>query len=142
MVYSGQCVGPSNITRNEGQTDIAIPCGLNTGQATPFWKINSSFYYPSDVPPPFIASLGGRIISIPVIYLCMNGTSFQCFVPTSSGRGLISSSTGTLTVRETGKIITICTVFIQMRDPNKRKFKVQHVTNVNMTDRSYSHLHN
>ena len=103
MVYSGQCVGPGNITRDEGQTDITIPCGLNTGQATPFWKISGFLYYPSDVPLPFIASQNGRVISIPVIYLSMNGTSFQCFSPTYSGRGLMSSSSGTLTVRKRGR---------------------------------------
>ena len=103
MVCSGQYVGPRNITRDEGQTSLTIPCGLGTGPATPFWKINGFLYYPLDVPPPFIASLGGRIISIPVIDLSMNGTSFQCFSPASSGRGLISSSTGTLTVRKRGR---------------------------------------
>ena len=103
MVYSGQCVGPRNITRDEGQTDITIPCGLNTGQATPFWKISGFLYYPSDVPLPFIASQNGRFISIPVVSLSMNGTSFQCFIPTSFGHGLISSSTGTLTVKRSGR---------------------------------------
>ena len=96
-------MGPRNITRDEGQTSFTIPCGLGTGPATPFWKINGFLYYPSDVPLPFIASLGGRFISIPVVYLSMNGTSFQCFIPTYSGHGLMSSSTGTLTVRKRGR---------------------------------------
>ena len=100
----------------------------------------SYIYYPSNVPLPFIASQSGRVISIPVVDLSMNGTSFQCFVPTSSGRGLMSSSSGTLTVRETGKIITILCL-IKCKIQKSRKFKVQHVSSVaNMTDRNYSHI--
>lgn len=94
--------GPRDITRTEGDNQVVIPCQSHRVQATPFWKINDTIYYYSDVPPPFIASRNGRDIIIPVVGSTLNGTSFQCFVPSSSGYGLISSSTGLLTVITNG----------------------------------------
>ena len=45
----------------------------------------------------------GRSISVPFVDSSLNGTSFQCFIPSSSGSDLISSPIGVLTVRENGK---------------------------------------
>ena len=44
----------------------------------------------------------GRSISVPFVDSSLNGTSFQCFIPSSSGSDLISSPIGVLTVRENG----------------------------------------
>ena len=76
---------------------MTILCTTNPPHATPFWKINETVHYFSDLPRLFMVSHSGREIIIPVIDISMNGTSFQCFIPTSSGNGLVSSSTGTLT---------------------------------------------
>ena len=86
---------------------MTILCTTNPPHATPFWKIDETVYYFSDLPPLFRASHSGREIIIPVVDISMNGTSFQCFIPTSSGNGLVSSSTGALTVMGTmnGKYI-------------------------------------
>ena len=92
--------GPRNITRTEGTEDIHIPCQSYPPQATPFWKINDTIYYYSDVPPPFKASKSGREILIPVVDSTLNGTSFQCFTPTSSGNEVVGSTVGVITVTE------------------------------------------
>jgi hypothetical protein len=89
---------PRNISRFEGTEGEIVLCWSYTVQATPFWKINGTIYYYSDVPPPFKASKSGREIIIPVVESTLNGTFFQCFTPSSSGDELISSSIGVLTV--------------------------------------------
>ena len=93
-------LGPRNITRAEGTEDINIPCQSYTSQVTPFWKINDTIYYYSDVPPPFKASKTGREILIPVVDSTLNGTSLQCFIPSSTGDELIGSTVGVITVIE------------------------------------------
>ena len=93
-------LGPKNIIRAEGTEDIHIPCQSYPPQATPFWKINGTGYYYSNVPPPFKASKSGREIIIPVIDSTLNGTSLQCLTPTSTGDELIGSTIGIITVTE------------------------------------------
>ena len=100
---AGESFGPRNLKTFEGSNEVTIPCATYSVQATPFWKINDIIYYFSDIPHPFTTSQSGRTITIPVVDLSMNGTSFQCFIPTSSGHGLISGSVTTLTVMENGK---------------------------------------
>lgn len=95
-------LGPGNITAVEGANHIPILCQLFRAQATPFWKINGNTYYYSDVPQPFVVSKSGREVYIPLAVLSLNGTSFQCFIPSSSGSGLFSSSIGILTVITNG----------------------------------------
>ena len=56
--------------------------------------------------------MDGRGITIPVIDFSMNGTLFQCLIPSSGGE-LISSSIGVLTVTKSGRHQTI--TFIVMR---------------------------
>ena len=95
--------GPRNITRSEGAEEELILCQSYPVQTTPFWKINGTVYYYSDIPPLFVASRSGREIIILMVGLTLNGTSFQCFIPSLSGGGyLISSSTGVLTVIANG----------------------------------------
>ena len=94
-VSAGTFYFPRNITRHVGSTNVPIFCSKHPVQATPFWKINGTTYYFSEVPPPFIPSLSGRLVTIPVIDVSLNQTSFQCFVPTSDG-GLFSSPVGIL----------------------------------------------
>ena len=96
-------LGPGNTTSAEGDNNyVPILCQLFLAQATPFWKINGITYYYSNVPPPFVVSKSGREIYIPLVVLSLNGTSFQCFTPASSGGGLFSSSIGVLTVVPNG----------------------------------------
>ena len=96
-------LGPRSITRVEGTKDILIPCQSYPPQlqATPFWKINGTIYYYSDVPPPFKASKSGRELLIPVLDSTLNGTSLQCFIPPSLTEDeLIGSTVGVITVTE------------------------------------------
>ena len=107
--YKASCsgnafLGPRNVTRAEGTENIHIPCQSYPPQATPFWKINGTIYYYSDVPPPFVVSKSGREITIPVVDSTLNGTSFQCFIPSSTGDELIVSTVGVITVRLTENI--------------------------------------
>ena len=95
-------LGPENITRVEGSNQIIIRCQSYPVLTTPFWKINGTIYYFSDVPPPFEVSKSGREIEIPLVTLSLNGAYFQCFIPSSSGGGLFSSSTGVLMVTDNG----------------------------------------
>ena len=95
--------GIKNISRNGGETDVIIPCQLNPVHAVAsFWKINDTVYYFTDVPSPFMVVQNGRSISVPFVDSSLNGMSFQCFIPSSSGSDLISSPIGVLTVRENG----------------------------------------
>ena len=73
-------LGPGNITTEEGANHVPILCQLIPVQATPFWKINGTTYYYSDVPPPLVVSMSGREIYIPLVLLSLHGTSFQCFI--------------------------------------------------------------
>ena len=93
-------LGPRNITRAEGTEDINIPCQSYPPQATPFWKINGTIFYYSDVPPLFKVSKSGREILIPVVDSTLNGTSFQCFTPSSTRNEIIGSTVGVITVTE------------------------------------------
>ena len=93
--------GPRNITRTEGTINVVIPCEAVSLTATPFWKINNSIYYFSDIPPPFVSTRDGRYIVIPTIDVYMNRTSFQCFFPISLLE-VAKSSVGVLMVTKAG----------------------------------------
>ena len=96
-------LGPENRVTMEGANHVPILCQSFPAQATPFWKVNGTTYYFSDVPPPFEVSNSGREIYIPLVTLSLNGTSFQCFIPSSSeAGGLFNSSIGVLTVTPSG----------------------------------------
>ena len=101
--HTGSSFGPKNITRTSGTNNELMRCQTYPVDATPFWKINGIIYYYSDVPPPFVSSKSGRDIEIPIVDLSLNGSSFQCFIPSSSGSDLISSSIGVLTVLDNGR---------------------------------------
>ena len=95
--------GTRNISRTEGATNVFFPCRLNQAvpAGIPFWKINNTIYYFSDVPPPFIStSENGRRIVISIVDLSLNGISIQCFIPSSSHSDIITSPIGVLTVTE------------------------------------------
>ena len=127
---------PRNITRSVGSTNPQILCSKYPIEATPFWKINETTYYFSEVPPPFIPSPSGRVVTIPVVEVSLNQTSFQCFIPTSDG-GLFSSPIGILTVLTTDIGIGcwyafICLnrlYFIHYRFSNKHKLQIKSTTN-------------
>ena len=63
-----------------------------------------------DIPSPYMVH--HRSIEIPFVDSSLNGTSFQCFIPSSSGDSLMSSTIGVLTVREKGKC---CVLPLQSR---------------------------
>ena len=113
--YTWHCVesstivnGPRNITRTEGIMNVVIPCEPVPLTATPFWKINNTIYYYSDVPPPFVSTRNGRYIVIPTIEVYMNRTSFQCFFQISSLE-VAKSSVGVLMVTKAGTTFCACT---------------------------------
>ena len=93
-------VGPRSITRMEGETDVFIPCPFDMGSMPPFWQINDTFYYITQLPFPFIPSIGPNGLIISYIHRDLNGTSLQCFT-TQYEQGylrVINSSKGVLVV--------------------------------------------
>ena len=87
-----------------------VPCPFD-GLATPFWKINNTFYHTIQLPYPFIASTSPSGLVIQSVDRFLTGTSLQCFAASgseSSPRAL-KSSVGIVTVifdPETGKCLT------------------------------------
>lgn len=88
-------IGPTDITRIEGQTNEFIPCPYGDENTAASWRINNTFYHHTRLPCPFIVASNG--ILIPVLDRSISGTSFQCFATSSDGQ-LLSSSVGVLTV--------------------------------------------
>ena len=79
--------------RAEGTENVIIPCQVyGQLQATPFWKINEKIYYHSDLPLP-LRSINGKQVTISSIDSSLNGTTFQCFTPVSSGDVLTADFT-------------------------------------------------
>lgn len=93
-------VGPVNITRQEGEDNVIIHCPFSTS-STPIWRINSMLYEPLPLRLPLMPTKNG--ISISVVDMIYNNTSFQCFTPNGNGLDVCKSSTGTLTVTKSGK---------------------------------------
>lgn len=90
----GEALGPRNITRIFGQTDVVIPCPYSS----PIWKINSISYSSFGLPAVYLSSPVG--IVIPIVLIEMNNTAFQCFYMDDTVAE--ESSVGILTV-EIGK---------------------------------------
>ena len=96
-------MGPTNITRSEGEYNVFVPCPLS-GLVLPVWNINGYFYDLYQLPEQYTPAYGG--IYIQVVSRELNGTKFQCYTLSESGYILAASSVGILTVIFTGIIIT------------------------------------
>ena len=94
--YAQFGIGPQNITRDEGNRNIFIPCPFG-GPAAVSWKIGDRFYTQTTLPQPYIPVTSGLIIRF--VYRNMSGLSFQCFTPTGEGLTVDESSSGILTVK-------------------------------------------
>lgn len=91
-------IGPTDLTREEGERDEFIPCPFN-GDNTPFWKINGTFYHFTALPCPFMATTSPVGLVISMVDRSINGTSFQCFAPgAGSDTSVMASSIGVFTV--------------------------------------------
>ena len=96
--YAQIQIGPSDITRMEGERNEFIPCPFD-GINTPFWRINDTFYHFSILPCPFIASISPVGLVISVVDRTISGTSFQCFAAgTGQDPSVQASTIGVLTV--------------------------------------------
>lgn len=90
--------GPMNITRRENETDVFIPCPFS-GPHTPVWKINNIYYQISELPTHSVEVVPFAFgLLIPIVKSKMNGTTFQCFVPSGHPYTLHPSSIGRLLV--------------------------------------------
>ena len=100
-VSEAQQVGPTNITRREGETNEIIPCPLSTtGGLLPYWKISGVIYSVSQLKYPYMGSLSPLALQILYIDRTLNGTSYQCLVAPGLGDDPTpqQSSIGILTV--------------------------------------------
>ena len=106
MLCGETTIGQVIYPRTEGVKNDIIPC-LVFGQlqATPFWKINDKIYYYSDLPLP-LRSVNGKHVTISTIDSSLNGTTFQCFVPSSSGI-VLTTNFIVVIVRLNGTVIKI-----------------------------------
>ena len=98
MHFTDTCVqhmGPTNITRSEGERNVFIPCPLS-GLVLPIWKINGYFYELYQLPEQYTPAYGG--VYIQIISRQLNGTTFQCFTQNGNAYILEASSIGILTV--------------------------------------------
>ena len=92
---NGDTAGPSDISREEGETNVYIPCPFYGTPYNPIWKINDSFYEASSLPDGFVAAASG--LEIIEVTASINLTTFQCFNSTT----LECSNEGLLTVTVT-----------------------------------------
>ena len=95
-----QHMGPTNITRTEGELNVFIPCPLS-GYILPIWKINGYVYEVYQLPDPYTPAYGG--IYVTVVSRDLNGTTFQCYTQGENGYKLDVSPLGILTVIPTGE---------------------------------------
>ena len=76
-----------------------IPCeNFALRGRTPFWRINGVDYIVSNLPPAYTHSLFG--LRINVITRDLDGTSFQCLLPSENSFSVQLSTIGILTVTE------------------------------------------
>ena len=68
---------PRNVTVTEG-VDAFFPCTYYGTNRSPHWKINSSIYSISDLPPRHLYNGSGLVISN--VDLSLNMTSYSCFI--------------------------------------------------------------
>lgn len=93
--FSEYGFGPHNITQDEGDRNIFIPCPFG-GPAAVSWKIGNNTYTETTLPSQYITVSSGLIIE--TVKLDMSGLAFQCFTPTGVGLYVQESSIGILTV--------------------------------------------
>ena len=88
-------VGPQNITRRYGESNVYIPCSI-PGIYFPMWRINGIYYEAFSLPEGLIPASYG--ILIPTIRFDMDGWTFQCLASTGYSLDIQLSAIGVLTV--------------------------------------------
>ena len=89
-------IGPSHILWKENATTVFISCPF-LGEHSPVWATNGQLYSLLDVPAQYKPCTYGLLI--PLVMKEINGTTFQCIVPTKQKEiSLLSSSVGMLFV--------------------------------------------
>ena len=91
----GQPLGPTNISRQIGDTNVIIPCPYSY-ISPPIWSIGGVLYDYSALPPPYATAAGGDLV-IRTVDDSLNNVSFQCIVTTTDGE-ILQSDIGILTV--------------------------------------------
>ena len=89
-------LGPRNITRTEGESDVFIPCSFERQSTAPVWRINGTDYTIATLPSIYSLSPDGLFINS--VDKCLDQTTFQCIYTSNSGLEGQKSSIGTLTV--------------------------------------------
>lgn len=73
-------IGPRNITRMEGETDVFISCPYCLDDFNyPTWEVNGTVYFISNLPSQYLSAFGGLLI--PIVTRALNNTSFRCYYP-------------------------------------------------------------
>ena len=90
-----QPLGPTNISRQIGDTNVIIPCPYSY-ISPPIWSIGGVLYDYSALPPPYATAAGGDLV-IRTVDDSLNNVSFQCIVTTTDGE-ILQSDIGILTV--------------------------------------------
>lgn len=89
-------VGPQNITRMNGDTNVVILCPYCTNFSPKIWEINGISYAWQNLPRAYSLIYGGLLIE--GITSELNNTSFKCFYPIPGSVIVQPSSVGFLTV--------------------------------------------
>lgn len=88
-------IGPQNITRRAGESDVYIPCSI-PGIYFPMWRINDIYYEAFSLPEGLVPASYGLLI--PTVGLNMDGWTFQCLASTGYSLDVHISTVGVLTV--------------------------------------------
>ena len=94
---------PSDIERREGEKGVRISCEIFTfEERIPFWRINGIDYTSCNLPPPYMQTSSG--LEIGIVTRDMDGTTFQCLLPSQNDLSVQVTSTGRFTVIGNGKL--------------------------------------
>ena len=110
-----EMIGPSNISREEGERNVYIPCPFYHDYHNPIWKINGFYYEASSLPEDFVPATSG--LEIIRVHVGLNLTTFQCYTTIDTGFELQSSTEGLLIVTNDlqGKLYDVTVIDLPSR---------------------------
>ena len=101
----GQLNEPNDIERRAGEKDVHISCEIFIfEERVPFWRINGIDYVKCNLPQPYVQTPSG--LEIKTVTRDMDGTSFQCLLPSQNDLSIKATRIGVLTVTGNGKLWT------------------------------------
>ena len=97
---------PSDIERREGERSVRFSCEIYVfAERVPFWRINGVDYISCNLPPPYMQTPSG--LEIQTVTRDMDGTTFQCLLPSQNDLSVQASRIGVLTVTGNGRFYTV-----------------------------------